>query len=357
MESDILRLRKQMRKKYLLPIICFVILCVGCRRNEFKVELKLPSDINTTYPAVYYASDSRGGLTIETVISVTAGKGTLDGKTKEPAVVMIFDGPARNPAVVLYVSRGDKIRIKGDSKDIYKWEVRGNRLSEELSGWRVMNSSVLSSNDGKKINKVIEETVRKNPGDELSALLIALYYDSTLPDSDISKQISSLEGKAKDLNITRLTGRQISGKIKYGDKKESPVIIETGESKCDTLRFGGGDPVMILCRSFSDRGDKDLLDTLRRMAVHSKDVRKGKTVDLYLSTESYSWLDNLRRDSMVGVLRGRIAREYSDPDMMRFGVEKTPWIIIVDGNGKCRYSGPDIAKGTALYRKLTLKQK
>ena len=45
------------------------------REKEFKLEFELPAKTHSNYQAVYYASDQRGGVTVETVAVVSGGKG------------------------------------------------------------------------------------------------------------------------------------------------------------------------------------------------------------------------------------------------------------------------------------------
>lgn len=69
--------------------ISILLLTAACRNNSFSLEFELSPEINANYKIAYYASDSRGGMLIETVAPVVGGKAVVKGRTVRPSIVYI----------------------------------------------------------------------------------------------------------------------------------------------------------------------------------------------------------------------------------------------------------------------------
>lgn len=75
------------------------------------IEFELSPEINANYKIAYYASDSRGGMLIETVAPVVGGKAVVKGRTVRPSIVYI-SGTGKIP-MAIYAQRGHDIKITG----------------------------------------------------------------------------------------------------------------------------------------------------------------------------------------------------------------------------------------------------
>ena len=145
------RSRRRLRFAATLHLICIcmaAIILSGCIKNEFKMIFTLPESVNSTYRIAYYASNSKGGINIESAVAVAAGKAEMRGVTRNPVLVNIYSGSADIPAAVFYAERGDEIRISGNGADPLEWDISGNEINSELSAWRLKNSKAIGAAKG-----------------------------------------------------------------------------------------------------------------------------------------------------------------------------------------------------------------
>ena len=74
--------------------------------------------------------------------------------------------------------------------------------------------------------------------------------------------------------------------------------------------------------------------------------------DIYMDSDSITWVNAIRRDSVKGVVRAWVPRGVVEEDMVRMGVTRLPWYIVKDKAAKEVYAGDDLAVATAAFRKL-----
>ncbi|MDE6296010.1 MAG: hypothetical protein K2M03_08100 [Muribaculaceae bacterium] len=347
-----------------LCCILLIALCTGCVRNEFSVEVNLPKTINSSYQIVYYARDKRGGITQETAITVAKGHGEIKGITRLPVCAFIYEGSSTVPAAVFYARRGDKITITGETETPYKWVIKGNPITDQLTQWRLDNAAILSLNNRDKINIAVEKYVRDNPESELSPLLIACYYDrrvNTGKEGDgtgLDKLVGMLRGKAADEELIALTGRvDIPLPAEASRKVSLPaeLILQTSGTGADTIRLRKGKPTLLVFRSYNNDGDNALMDTLKSVSRHYRDSLRRNIVELYLAADSLNWRTAMRPDSLRGVVRARLPREYAEPLSVGVRLKSTPRLIVTDGRGQIRYDGTDPAAASKSFRRLLKK--
>lgn len=359
----------------LTACLCCCVLALftsACIRNEFTVTVSLPSAINNTYRVVYYAHDKRGGFTQETAITVAKGHGEMKGITRLPTCVLIFEGSSLSPAAAFYVERGDKIEITGESASPYKWEIKGNDLTDELSEWRLENANLISLNNIEGVNAAVEKYVSANPENPLSALLIALYYDRRFDSversentgkkgqpgktlSGMEQLIAKLRGKAADESLLNITGRSdmiLHEEASRNRTLPNRIILQTDGNGVDTVSLAGGKPSLLLVRRYSADGDYAAMDSLKSALRQYRDSARRNIVELYLAADSSSWQNAISHDTLRGAVRARMPREYAEPLLMEAGITRAPWLIVTDGKGKIRYYGPSPAKALATFRSL-----
>lgn len=336
-------------------IVILALLLLGCRKNEFTIEVSLPESVNSTYRVVYYASDARGGATIETALAVAHGKGELKCMAVNPQVVMIFEGSAPHPATAFYAERGDRIRISGESADASKWIAEGNATAEQMSEWRAGSSALFGKGDGDAVNAALEKLVKEHPSEPSTALLTAIYYDSTAKGPGAAVLLSKLTGEAAETETAPLLGRiecAEDSRKTTGRDAGKHLVVQGEATGADTIRLREGKPVFILCRSFQSKGSAEAVDSLKSLIRDYPDLKDSNFAELYLSADSLTWQTSLRRDTIRGALRARMARELADPIMIRLGVKAPAWYVVINGKGKISYSGSDLRTATSTFRKL-----
>lgn len=327
----------------------------GCVKNEFDIRFNLPGDVSGSYRVVYYARDKRGGVTIETGIGLAQGKGELKGMTRLPVMIFLFEGNAPVPAAVFYAERGDKLTVSGDDKNPYKWSCKGNKLTEQLSDWRLAHAEVLARRDVVQINKAVAEEVESHPSERLSGLLLGLYYDRREDDTDAPyrKLRGMLKGDAADEETAALLARaDMSGALENTGavKLPSEMVLQTASTGRDTVHFAKGRPSLLYFRANMPSDDSEEMKLVKQLCREFKDSAARNIVELYLTCDSLTWTTALRRDTLQGAVRARMPREYAEPYVMALGLGKTPWYIVADGKGKILYSGDSGEKAGGRFR-------
>lgn len=344
-------------------LLLYLIL-TGCIKNEFNVTAQLPETVNLSYRVVYYAHDKRGGLTQETALTVTAGRGVFKGITRLPVCVMIFEGSSRTPAAVFYAQRGDHIRIKGDDASPYSWDITGNKQTDRLTAWRLENRTTLMSGDNEAINRIVADYVRANPDNVLAPLLLGIYYDRRVAVTDVKRGgkpetmeslIAMLKGEAADeaaIWITDRTDMMTPAEARRKISLSNPIILQTCHNGADTVILTQNKPTLLLFRSYGTRDQQVLIDTLKSLLRTYKDSTRRNIVELYMAQDSLNWSSAISRDTLSGIVRARLPREEAEPIAIEAGVTRTPWWIVIDGKGKIRYSGQSADRASRTFRPL-----
>lgn len=340
------------RKLMFVTLLAGILMFAGaCRRNEVKVEFKLPAAVSDAYSMVYYASDKDKGWYVETVGAVQGGKAEMLLPTRYPTIVF-FTGTGSTPRCAFYAERGDQIKITGDNGDPWTWRVSGNKLSEAWSDWRIANSKVLKDGDYKAKNAVVTKFVRENPDKPLSTLLLLVYYDRRSDEAGFRKTWEMLEGDALQPKWIRLLSRAdlLDDSPQFGDKVDQMIVSSLGNG-VDTIHFKGK-PLMIYFWREEDEGKGEFLERFRKTAVEFGDSDKRLMADISFDPDSSGWVYRIRRDTVKKSIRGWIYRGEADSVVRRMSIPGTPWFVVGDSKGKFLYEGPESLKADSIFRSL-----
>lgn len=356
-----------------LIIAALAIIAGGCVKNEFKVTFLLPEDVNSTYRLSYYASDSRGGLQIETAVAIASGKGEMIGMTRKPALCAISTGISDIPAAIFYAERGDKIAITGKDSDPLTWNIEGNKITKTLTEWRLENAELIREARNvargaeerearRKLNKAVEKFVTENPDSKASAFLLVSYFDAytdpagfkrlthIIEESDVADQVHYLLSR-QDLDTSTPPVTDIS-KLKLAD-----LLLRNISGSADSLRLGSAStPALIYYWRRNDPEYYNIIDSLKTLARWRPDTASMVIADICLTSDSIQWVSEMRRDSLKHTLRSFIPSGMADPVAMNHGVGSTPWFIVAAGKGKAAYAGPDFAEAAKKFRALRPKK-
>ncbi|MDE6010036.1 MAG: hypothetical protein K2F87_01120, partial [Muribaculaceae bacterium] len=139
--------------------------------------------------------------------------------------------------------------------------------------------------------------------------------------------------------------------------KLKDMVVQSRARNIDTLRIGSGaSPVLLWYWRREDSDRKRAVDSLRRVLKWRPDSASMIVADIALMSDSAQWNFSSRQDSLDGAVRVFAPRGLADPDIMTMGVHSTPWFIVASGKGKAAYSGPDLDKAMAAFRKLRPKK-
>ncbi len=346
-------------KMFALMACCMILIFSGCVKNEFKINFEFPKDHVGNYLLTYYAWDSRGGRWIEQTASVQEGKAVADCITRLPTLIYISDASQPGNSIIIYAERGDKIKVSGEGNNMDTWTVAGNKLSERWSEWR--KNAYKQKNDRKAFEKSIEEYVKANPKDELSAILMLKEWNrrenpegfvklwNTIDKDSRGHQLIEMCGVADLLGVEFVT--KADGNLDYAkDAKLKNLVLRSRDNGTDTLKFTK--PSLIYLFSENNTARRETIDSLKVLVKAYPDSDKRIMADIYMDSDSMTWVNAIRRDSLKGVVRAWQPRGLAEDDMVKLGVARLPWFVIKDKTAKEIYAGDDLKEAMAAFRKL-----
>ncbi len=331
--------------------ISLLLVMTGCRKNEFTLDFLLPADVTANYKVVYYASDSRGGMTVESVAAVADGKATLTGKTIKPAVVFISLGSNRTMAV--YVEKGNKIKIIGKSSNPCSWSADGNDINKEWSLWRVENAAELEKNDPEVTNRLIAEYVSAHPESPVSTLMLLTGFSRKYDETLYRQLWLELKDNARDPRWTEMAGRadQLDNHVFTPGQLRS-MTVRSLHNGVDTIRTDSAAASILFFWYSGYPERKEHIDSIRALAEEFPDSAKRIIADICLEADSIAWKSSLRTDSLKDVVRGWAPAGLADSRIITLGVQRAPFYIVFSPDGNQRYRGNDTEKALSEFRLL-----
>lgn len=343
---------------------CLMALMLGgCVKNEFKVDFEFPKDHIGNYLMSYYAWDSRGGRWIEHTASIQEGKASADCITRLPTLIYVSDASRPDNCLIIYAERGDRIKVSGENKDMATWSVTGNKLSERWSEWR--RKAYQKKNDSKAFEKSIEEYVKGNPKDGLSAMLLLTEWNRRENPEGFVKLWNMVDKGARSqqlmemCGVTDLLGVEFTttsdGNLEYAkDSKVRSLTLRSRDNGTDTLKFNKASILYFYAENNTAR--REAVDSLKVLVKDYPDSLKHVMADIYMDSDSMTWINAIRRDSLKGTVRAWQPRGLAEGDMVKMGVTRLPWFIVKDKTAKETYSGDDLKKAVAAFRKVAGKK-
>lgn len=335
-----------------------LMLC-GCVKNEFKVDFEFPKDHIGNYLMTYYAWDKRGGRWMEHTASIQEGTAQADGITRLPTVVYISDASQPGNVMMVYVERGDEIKVTGDGKDMASWTVTGNKLSERWSEWR--KKAYPKKEDPKAFRKSIGDYVKANPKDELSSILLLTEWNRREDPEGFVRLWNSIDKGARSQRLVEICGvsdllgvefiTNAEGDLEYAkDPKMKSLPLRSRDNGTDTLMFDK--PAFLYFYAENNSARREALDSMKVLAKAYPDSSKRVLADVYMDSDSTIWINTIRRDSLKAAVRAWQPRGVVEDDMVRMGVVRLPWFIVKDKGAKETYAGSDLKEAMAAFRKL-----
>ena len=347
--------------KIVAIMACLVtLLLTGCVKNEFKIDFEFPKDHIGNYLLTYYAWDARGGRWIERTASIQEGVASAGCITRLPTLVYVSDASSPNNAIIIYAERGDEIKVAGEGRDMSAWSVKGNKLSERWSEWR--REAYKKKNDRKSLEKSIEDYVKKNPSDRLSAILMLTEWNRRENPEGFVRLWNSIDMKVKDQQLIEMCGApdllgvqfitQADGKLKYAkDGGVKSLIVRSRDNGLDTLKFSKAKASIIYFFAENDNDRRETADSLKMLGKAYPDSSKRVIADIYMDSDSMTWINAIRRDSLKGAVRAWQPRGLAEEDVVSMGVSRLPWFVVKDKQGKETYGGDDLKAAVKAFRK------
>ena len=331
--------------------ICMLLIFTGCMKNESRLLFELPADMTSTFRAVYYASDKRGGVVLENVAVITNGKGELKCPTRNPMLIYLYPATGQVEPIVLYAERGDEIKITGTSTDPATWTIEGNDIDRMLSEWRNANADILKKADPAETNKAVAQYVSENPQSPLSPFLLLTVFSRRDDETLFRRLWQSLSGDALDETWSRLAARADipSGSVATPGRLKS-LALRSLANGIDTVR---PDSVKAALLFFWNNGLNDRrqrFDSIKALAKEFPDSASRLIADICLDPDSLGWKSPLRSDSLKDVARLWVPAGLADRRIIALGVPRTPFFIVFSPDGHQRYRGDDTSEAFSIFR-------
>lgn len=352
-----------------LLILLIALLATSCVKNEFTLQFKLDANVNTTCRIVYYGSDSRGGILVESAIAIAAGKGDLTGITKNPCMVALYAGKNVLPSCVMFAERGDKLEISGSGSNPLDWTVEGGKVNARLTEWRLANRQLIDEalkarNEHqeatrRKLNARISEYVEKNPGAVESLMIMSAWYDSSIDPKEFKALTAKMQESGVMDEYPSFMVRQdlLSGVAAVASEGDgltvSDMVVKGRLTNIDTLRLKSGDrPGLLYIWTRNAPGRKGDMDSIRTILKLRGDSARMTVADICLEPDSTLWVYALRGDTLRQSVRAWMPRGIADPALMELGVAAVPWWVVTDRKGRVVYTGAGAAQAMESVRKL-----
>lgn len=352
---------KRLRGIVACMMLGILIFLTGCSANEWEVEFDLPASLTSNYRIVYYASSPKEGFMVETAAAVNAGKCQMKCPAKNPCVVFLFTPGAISPSAIFWAEKGDKIKISGNNPDPATWEIEGNKLTKQITHWRLENLDALRSVDPMQINTAVAKTVKANPDSRLSALLLLTYYFRLDDEKGFNTLWASLGKDAHKDEIAAATGRIDIQLFDYSSAKErlSRLILprlkekaDTLPGRKDTLQFSRSEGSILYFWIPLSNDRSEAIDTLKVLRRNYPDSKKRIIADICMEADSAVWANTARRDSAINVSRLWMPQGTAHPEALRLGVPRPGYFIVADKKGNQVYRGDDIKAAARAFRKI-----
>ncbi len=331
------------------PALALLLIICGCAAKKFSIEFRLPAGMDTTVRLLYHASDKRSGMTLDPICALTGGKGKVECPAVLPAIVYVLS-PSGQPQIAFYAERGDKIVISSEDADPLSWRIKGNKLSEKWTEWRLENLTALRSGNPKRINEAVAAYVDKNPESQLSTLLLLTSYDRRRDPRGYEALWRKLKGKALDQALISLAARsdQPDASLPAGGQMRRFIMRTTAGT--DTI--SPGRPSLLFFWHSGQSRRQEGIELLRRLQSDFSDTTKRLLADVCLDSDSVAWHMPLASDSLRHTLRGWMPAGEADSTAMILGVSRAPLFIVADRKGRVTYRGELPAEAEAEFRKV-----
>ena len=329
-----------------------LFLMESCTKNEFTLQFDVAPEVTENYNVIYYATDHKGGMTIQAVASLRDGKCELKGVTRHPTLIFLTERRSNFP-LVFYADKGEKLKITGENNSPLQWLVDGNIINEQLSEWRIANKEFLADNLGDSVNMEVRRYVEENPSNPVSTILMLCYYNRNDDERGYTELMGLLSGEAKSSDWLSIVGRsdQLFHDYSYPARLESLIMRSINKSG-DTLMTDKKNPVMIWFwqTGYDKRGD--VIDSIKVLEKEFPDSSR-LIADVCMDIDSVAWKNAIRKDSLNDDMpRFWAPMGMSDRKMMKFKVKQLPYFIVFDKDGNQSYRGGDISKALEDYRTL-----
>lgn len=331
---------------YALAVVSLLTACSG---KGFSLEFSLPADTEANYTVRYYASDKRGGMTVETVALVSKGKGTLKCPTVKPCLLYLYT--AGTSPIVIYAEKGEKITVDGKSSSPWSWTIGGNDINMMLSEWRNSNASLLAANNPDSTNLAVARYVLSQPTSQIAPLLLLTSFSRNADETMFRRLWQALPDQAAAREWARMAARaDVPDGIVATPGKLKSIALRSLGNGLDTIRTDSARATLLFFWSNGIDERKVVFDSIKALARQYPDSASRVIADICLDPDSIGWRSTLRADSLTKVVRMWAPAGMADRRIMTLGVTKSPFYIVCSPDGHQLYRGDNQEDAFSKFR-------
>lgn len=197
-------------------IIFTAISCTNKSNINFTVEGKLENlSVSNIYAIKKISQDS---MSIDTIAVDKSGKFVYKGHIETQALVSLFTGEGLKP-ITFFLESNYNVNIKGNALESDLVEIRGGRVNDDLTEFKVKNANILQSryrilakngnidvSELKNVNfqlaRCVREYVESNPAKIASVILMNEFSINNISIELLGNDIEQLKGEAANFYLT-----------------------------------------------------------------------------------------------------------------------------------------------------------
>ena len=320
--------------KWIKPLIvlCLTAVFAGCGGSD---GLKITVDIDglgtQNVNLSYY---TRSGLRI---VSIPVVDGHLEYSyvSEEPLLIELTTSGGRLIGHLI-AKNGQTVTAKYKLGDTSAASVKGDAASKRLAEFCAANAGYIDALQSDKLNEAIATYVISHPDDQVSAILMARYYDARPDPARAAELLSGIDASARPAAFVAGAGELFN--VAPDSLRRLPELAFY--SKGDSIsRFTPHDSIGLLL-AVTAYGGALPRDSVVAGLNAAADTLKGRieVVELIAAPDTAGWHQLLREPETyypVGWLPGGIA----SPVVRELNIKSLPMFVLADSCGNIIYQG------------------
>lgn len=320
----------QGRRFFLLPfLLLFFLLFTACTDSR---TLRLRGSFDNLRQTDLYIYSPDGGMTRVDTIHVQDGQFSWQTElTEEATFCLVF--PNMSEQTIL-AEPGDRLRLRGDGNQLRSITIKGSRLNEELTDFRL--DHLADTPDS--LNRAMRAYISAHPDSRISTVL--------------QRQLTRMSHRSSRLRVGQKLPTIIlpPDSVKTDAFTEKGIDLKTGKSTAlrvddrnteDTIfirpRQKDARPVLLIFWATWDRASTDDFKAIRTaMRQHPK----LRPISISLDHQRNSYLYTLRSDS-INFDRRCYFRIWDTPVVSQLAITAIPYYILADSARTVRALGSD----------------
>lgn len=307
-------------------------------------------DIGTQNVTLVYHSG--GTYRVETVSAID-GKFTVLGSLEQPAFVEIYVGSG-SLLGELIVEGGDNLEARLSAMNPENIAVKGNDDAEELAEFLKENRSLIQKNDFDALNRKIEDYIRKNPEDFLSAVLLVHYYTVNGYEQKVAELLQLLPSQWREGGFSLGFEQMLSNNL-ASDTLSLHSIRAFSAADTAFVFTPSSAPYSFLMLSDDKSRGEDSIKAVVSVLRGGSSPERLRIVDFGCDRDTMLWktaLRNLPDDYPSGVERLWLTAGSASGDLAGVAVTDIPFFILTDSTGRLLYRGASATAARAVYGQL-----